>query len=138
MRIVVHGQEAFGKAVLEKLLERKEDVVAVFCAPDKAGRAGGPAQGVCQREGPARPSAEELEDARSARADEVLQADLCIMAYVTLFVPQPVLDAPQARHLPVSSLAAACASRAVVHQLADRDGQDADGSADLLAGRRTR
>jgi methionyl-tRNA formyltransferase len=33
MRIVVHGQEAFGKAVLEKLLERKENVVAVFCAP---------------------------------------------------------------------------------------------------------
>ena len=42
MRIVVHGQEAFGKAVLEKLLERKENVVAVFCAPDKAGRAEDP------------------------------------------------------------------------------------------------
>ena len=38
MRIVVHGQEAFGKAVLEKLLERNENVVAVCCAPDKAGR----------------------------------------------------------------------------------------------------
>src|SRR5262245_59390676 len=42
MRIVVHGQEAFGKAVLEKLLERKENVVGVFCAPDKAGRAEDP------------------------------------------------------------------------------------------------
>ena len=42
MRIVVHGQEAFGKAVLERLLERKENVVAVFCAPDKAGRAEDP------------------------------------------------------------------------------------------------
>jgi methionyl-tRNA formyltransferase len=40
MRIVVHGQEAFGKAVLEKLLERNENVVAVCCAPDKAGRPG--------------------------------------------------------------------------------------------------
>src|SRR3546814_10073068 len=38
MRIVVHGQQAFGKAVLEKLLERGEDVVGVFCAPDKEGR----------------------------------------------------------------------------------------------------
>ncbi|MEQ1614900.1 MAG: methionyl-tRNA formyltransferase, partial [Hyphomicrobiaceae bacterium] len=38
MRIVVHGQEAFGKAVLEKLIERGENVVAVFCAPDKEGR----------------------------------------------------------------------------------------------------
>jgi methionyl-tRNA formyltransferase len=38
MRIVVHGQEAFGKAVLEKLLERGENIVAVCCAPDKVGK----------------------------------------------------------------------------------------------------
>ena len=30
MRIVVHGQQAFGKAVLEALLERKENVIAVY------------------------------------------------------------------------------------------------------------
>jgi methionyl-tRNA formyltransferase len=29
MRIVVHGQQAFGKAVLEALLGRGDDVVAV-------------------------------------------------------------------------------------------------------------
>ena len=29
MRIVLHGQQAFGEAVLNKLLERGEDVVAV-------------------------------------------------------------------------------------------------------------
>ena len=29
MRIVLHGQQAFGQAVLERLLERGEDVVAV-------------------------------------------------------------------------------------------------------------
>jgi len=38
MRIVVHGQQAFGEAVLEKLLQHKEDVVAVCTAPDKEGR----------------------------------------------------------------------------------------------------
>ena len=32
MRIVLHGQQAFGQAVLEKLLERGENVVAVCCA----------------------------------------------------------------------------------------------------------
>ena len=37
MRIVVHGQQAFGKAVLEALLERGEDVVAVY-APPEGGR----------------------------------------------------------------------------------------------------
>ena len=37
MRIVVHGQQAFGKAVLEALLKRGEDVVAVYVAPEKPG-----------------------------------------------------------------------------------------------------
>ena len=38
MRIIVMGQQAFGKAVLEAMLERGEDVVAVYCAPDQEGR----------------------------------------------------------------------------------------------------
>ena len=39
MRIVVHGQQAFGKAVLEALIKRGEDVVAVYVAPEKPGKA---------------------------------------------------------------------------------------------------
>src|SRR6516162_7491972 len=95
MRIVVHGQEAFGKAVLEKLLERAENVVAVFCAPDKAGRA----------EDPLKVSARDkhlpVHQPSSWKTPEALElmasynADLCVMAYVTLFVPKPVLDAPK-------------------------------------------
>jgi methionyl-tRNA formyltransferase len=38
MRIIVNGQQAFGKAVLERLLERGEEVVGVYCGPDKEGR----------------------------------------------------------------------------------------------------
>src|SRR5712691_7308460 len=37
MRIVVHGQQAFGKAVLEALTKRGENVVAVYAAPEKPG-----------------------------------------------------------------------------------------------------
>ena len=37
MRIVVHGQQAFGKAVLEALLKRGENVVAVYATPEKPG-----------------------------------------------------------------------------------------------------
>ena len=37
MRIVVHGQQAFGKAVLEALLKRGENVIAVYVAPEKPG-----------------------------------------------------------------------------------------------------
>ena len=40
MRIVVHGQQAFGKAVLERLLEGGENVVGVFWRP--IGRAARP------------------------------------------------------------------------------------------------
>ena len=37
MRIVVHGQQAFGKAVLEALLKRGDDVIAVYVAPERPG-----------------------------------------------------------------------------------------------------
>src|SRR5919205_131567 len=42
MRIVVHGQQAFGKAVLEALLKRGEDVVGVYVAPEKPGQKADP------------------------------------------------------------------------------------------------
>jgi methionyl-tRNA formyltransferase len=97
MRIVVHGQQAFGKSVLEALLERGENVVAVYCAPE-------PAQG----QGRIDP----LKEAALARGLPVhqprsfrgtpevreefarLKADLCVMAYVTLIVPEEVLNLP--------------------------------------------
>lgn len=94
MRIAVHGQQAFGKAVLERLLERGEEVVAVFCAPDREGRPTDPLKELAQDQGlpvhqPASwKTGEALELMRSHRPD------LCVMAYVTLLVPQPVLDAP--------------------------------------------
>ena len=38
MRIIVNGQQAFGRSVLDALLDRGEDVVGVFTAPDAGGR----------------------------------------------------------------------------------------------------
>ena len=38
MRIVVHGQQAFGKAVLEALIKRGENVIAAYVAPEKPGQ----------------------------------------------------------------------------------------------------
>ncbi|ETW97628.1 MAG: hypothetical protein ETSY1_21930, partial [Candidatus Entotheonella factor] len=94
MRIVVHGQQAFGKSVLDALIERGEDVIAVYCAPEKEG----------QRADPLREAAEAhnlpIYQPRSYRKQEVqdefsaLNADLCVMAYVTKFVPEEVLNAP--------------------------------------------
>jgi len=38
MRIIGNGQQAFGRAVLEALLDRGENVVGVYTAPDREGR----------------------------------------------------------------------------------------------------
>ena len=39
MRLIIMGQQAFGKNCLEAILEKGDDeVVAVYCAPDKEGK----------------------------------------------------------------------------------------------------
>ena len=39
MKIILMGQQAFGKSALEKFhTETNHDVVAVYCAPDKEGK----------------------------------------------------------------------------------------------------
>ena len=38
MRIIVNGQQAFGKACLEAMYERGDNIVGVYCAPEKSGQ----------------------------------------------------------------------------------------------------
>jgi len=94
MRIVVHGQQAFGRAVLERLLEQGENVVAVFSAPDKAGRSRDPLAELAEAKGLPlhQPASWKTPEAKALMAQ--YQPDLCMMAYVTLFVPQDVIDLP--------------------------------------------
>src|SRR6266403_828964 len=94
MRIVVHGQQAFGKAVLEALLKRGENVVGVYVAPEKPG----------QRPDPLKEAAVAAKlpvfQPASYRKPEVweefraLKPDLQVMAFVTLFVPEDFLNIP--------------------------------------------
>ncbi|MCZ6628364.1 MAG: methionyl-tRNA formyltransferase [SAR324 cluster bacterium] len=94
MRIVVNGQQAFGKEVLEALLNRGDEVIAVYCAPEKEG----------QRPDPLKEAALAhnlpVYQPKSFRKPEVweelsvLKPDLCVMAYVTLFVPDEFLNMP--------------------------------------------
>ncbi len=95
MRIVVHGQEAFGKAVLEKLLERGENVIAVFCAPDKEGRPRDPLAVFAEEKGLPVHQPKSWKTPEALELMRSFEPDLCVMAYVTLFVPQPVIDAPK-------------------------------------------
>src|SRR5437870_3899324 len=94
MRIVVHGQQAFGKAVLEALLKRGDEVVAVYAAPEKPGQKIDPLKEAALAAGLP------VHQPVSYRKPEVweqfraLAPDLQVMAYVTLFVPEEFLKIP--------------------------------------------
>jgi len=95
MRIVVHGQQAFGKAVLERLLERQENIVAVCTAPDKEGKPLDPVKELALENGLPVHQPESWKTPESLALMQSFDADVCIMAYVLLFIPQPVLEAPR-------------------------------------------
>jgi methionyl-tRNA formyltransferase len=94
MRIVVHGQQAFGKAVLEALLKRGDDVVAAYVAPEKPGQKADPLKeaAIAAKLPVYQPASyrkpEVLEEFRA------LKPDLQVMAFVTLFVPEDFLNVP--------------------------------------------
>jgi methionyl-tRNA formyltransferase len=94
MRIVVHGQQAFGKAVLEALIKRGENVIAVYVAPEKPGQKADPLKEA------AIAAKLPVYQPASYRKQEVwdefraLKPDLQVMAFVTLFVPEEFLNIP--------------------------------------------
>jgi methionyl-tRNA formyltransferase len=94
MRIVVHGQQAFGKAVLEALLKRGDDVIGVYIAPEKPGAKADPLKEA------ALAAKLPVYQPASYRKPEVwnqfraLKPDLQVMAFVTLFVPEEFLSIP--------------------------------------------
>lgn len=92
MKVVLIGQQAFGKAVLDAFLARGDTVAAVFCAPEKGRpdplRLAGEAAGIPTHMFPKLGSPEALEALRAA------DADIGIMAYVTQFVSQEFCAVP--------------------------------------------
>jgi len=94
MRIVVHGQQAFGKAVLEALLKRGDDVVAVYVAPEKPGGKADPLKeaAVAAKLPVYQPSS--YKDPKVWEEFKALKPDLQVMAFVTLFVPEDFLNIP--------------------------------------------
>jgi methionyl-tRNA formyltransferase len=94
MRIVVHGQQAFGKAVLEALLKRGENVIGVFVAPEKEGQKADPLKEAALAANlpvyqPTSYKTKEIQDQFRA-----MKPDLQVMAFVTLFVPEEFLNIP--------------------------------------------
>ena len=94
MRIVVNGQQAFGKAVFDALIERGEEVIAVYGAPQKEGARPDPLAEAANAHG--LPLIQPKSFKEPAVWDEFrkLEPDLCVMAFVTVLVPEDFLYIP--------------------------------------------
>lgn len=95
MRLIVMGQQAFGKDVLEKLLDAgKDEVVAVYCEPDKDNKPVDPIKEFAlEKNIPVHQPAHFKDDATLAQLGDY-KADLMIMAFVNVFVPEAARDIP--------------------------------------------
>jgi len=95
MRIILNGQQAFGKAALEAILkEGRDEIVAVYTAPDKDGRPPDPVkQAALEHKLPLYQPASYKDE---AVLDEMraLKADLMVMAYVIIFIPEAARSIP--------------------------------------------
>ena len=95
MRIILIGQAAFAEKTLDTLRDKGEEVLAVFCPPDK----------VEGKFDPVKKRAMDLNipvyQQSSMKGPEVLEkfkeldADLAVLAFVTQIVPPPVFNAPK-------------------------------------------
>ena len=94
MRIVVHGQQAFGKAVLEALLKRGENVVAVYVAPEKEGAKADPLKEAALAAKLPVYQPASYHKPKVWEEFKALKPDLQVMAFVTLFVPEEFLNIP--------------------------------------------
>jgi len=96
MRLIVHGQQAYGKSVLESILDRGVDeVVAIYCAPDKEGRPPDPIKELALEKALPIHQPESYKNPEVWKQLESHEADLCVMAYVLLFVPEEALNVPK-------------------------------------------
>ena len=93
MRIAIIGQQDFGKATLEAFLNRGDEVVAVFCAPEK-GRPD-PLRLAAEQRGVPLHQLPKLTDPAAQEAMRAAKADIGVMAYVTQFAPQDFVNIPK-------------------------------------------
>jgi methionyl-tRNA formyltransferase len=95
LRIMLMGQAAFGEKALEVLQARGDEIVHVFAPPDTPGGRQDPLKAKALAMGVP------LSQPASFKGDAILNqvraldADLGVMAFVTLIVPEPILFAPR-------------------------------------------
>ncbi|SFU08392.1 methionyl-tRNA formyltransferase [Sedimentitalea nanhaiensis] len=95
MRIIVMGQQAFGKDALAKIIEAGVDeVVAVYCEPDRDGKPVDPIKEYALEQG--LPVLQPAHFKEQVTIDELagFKADLMVMAFVNVFVPEAARETP--------------------------------------------
>jgi len=95
MRIVLIGQQDFGKAALEAFLARGDEVVGVFCRPEKPGTKPDALRVEAQARGLQVFQLDKLTGDDAHQAMQALAPDLGVMAYVVQFAPQSLLNVPK-------------------------------------------
>jgi len=94
MRIALVGQAAFGAEVLKGLVKQGQEVVGVFCPPDRGGKAD-PLKEAAQAAGVPVFQPAHLKDQEAYEQMAALNADLGVLAFVTDIVPARVFNAPR-------------------------------------------
>jgi len=95
MRIVVIGQQAFGEAVLKRLLEKGEQVVGVAAPATPAGSRPDPLRALADAKGIPVLSTRELKKPDVFQHYQAWKPDLNVMAFVTDILPEAVLMTPK-------------------------------------------
>ncbi len=96
MKIILMGQQAFGKSTLEKFhKESDHEIVAVYCAPDKEGKPLDPVKEYAVSENLPVFQPSNFKDKEVLEQIKSHNADLCVMAYVIIFVPEEARNIPK-------------------------------------------
>lgn len=95
MRLIVMGQQAFGKDCLAKILETGTDeVVAVYCEPDRGDKVD-PIKEFALEQGLPVEQPADFKDQAALDTLASFDADLMVMAFVNVFVPEAARDTPR-------------------------------------------
>lgn len=95
MKIAFIGQQEFGKAALEAFLARGDEIVGVFCTPEKPGAKIDALREAAQKQGLPLYQFASLRSADAERVMRELQADIGVMAYVVQFAPESFVNIPR-------------------------------------------
>ncbi len=94
MRIILIGQAAFGATVLERLLERNENIAAVYAPPDREGGRPDPLKEAAITKNIDVFQPRTYKDDATFAEYRNLNPDLTIMAFVTTIIPSRFFDVP--------------------------------------------